>query len=335
MERNVLIRGDGVAARCCARLLQKAAFHVAIEPPARARVPAIMLGDRAVALIRDVFGKPALLEKANRIERRVVSWGKEAEPVVLKHSAVVVSEAVLLESLDRGCEPASGVSPGFVIHTSKPLPPESQEHRFGTRHATAVEAALKNPADVSICRIESLEDGWLFLIPNAAESTWLIAVGAPAERLLGRSRVIAPRIKLLDGRSAEFPACPRISNPLCGEGWLACGTGALGFDPICGDGTAQAVREAVLATAVVRAIADGGDAASLFAHYEMRLIAGMARHLELCADFYRSGGSGPWWQGELEALMRGQRWCAERLAGAGEPRWQLRGDVLTVYNRGK
>ncbi len=317
-----------------------------MERPARARVPAIMLSDRAVALMRDVFGQPTLFSGESRIDRRVVAWGKDADPITVAHSAVVVSDRVLLKSLASAIEPDAPVSPDFVIYTSKPLPPGAEEHRFGTRKAIAAEVALKDRGDSSSCWIESLHDGWLFLIPNASESTWLLGVGAPLEDLLASSRVIAPRIDWLRGRSAEFPAAPRIIAPLCGDGWLACGTAAMAFDPICGDGTAQAVREGVLAAAVIRAIADGGDSASLRAHYEGRLTIGMARHLELCAEFYRAGGSGPWWQKELEALTEGQRWCAARLAAAGEPRYQLRDFVLeprvaateargTVYNRGK
>lgn len=45
---------------------------------------------------------------------------------------------------------------------------------------------------------------------------------------------------------------------------------------------AQAVREAILSADVIRAIADGGDASSLFAHYEARLTSAMLRHQPLC-----------------------------------------------------
>ena len=41
---------------------------------------------------------------------------------------------------------------------------------------------------------------------------------------------------------------------MCGPGWLSCGTAALSFDPICGDGTGHAVREGILAAAVIFAV---------------------------------------------------------------------------------
>jgi len=326
--REVLIRGDGVAALCCARLLKNAGFRVAMERTARPRVPAIMLSDAAVALISDVFGVQPAFAACNRISRRVVAWGRDTSPVELPHSAIVVSETVLLESLANGFEPDVTASPEFVIHASKPLPPATEEHRFGTRSVVAAEVVLKKCGDVSGCRIESLNEGWLFLIPNGPDSAWVLGTGAKIESLLATSRVIAPRIELRRVRSGEFPSAPRIVAPLCGENWLACGTAAIGFDPICGDGTAQAVREAVLSSAVLRAIAEGGDAASLFAHYETRMTAGMLRHLMLSSEFYRGGGVGPWWQNELAAMQEGHRWCQAKLAAAGEPRYQLRGFVL-------
>lgn len=322
-----------MAAYCCAHLLHNAGFRVAMERPARPRVPAIMLGDSALALIRDVFGRPSLFAELPRIERRVVAWGRGAEPVSVAHSAIVVSENYLLESLAPGFETDAAVSPGFTIYASKPLPAAATEQRFGARHAAAAQVALMDQADLSSCWIESLEDGWLFLIPNPAGSTWLLAVGAPLESLLESSCVIAPRVNLLRGRSGEFATCPRILSPPGEDGWLACGTVAMAFDPICGDGTAQAVREAILAAAVVRGIAGGGDAAGLLSHYEMRLTAAMLRHLGLCAEFYRTGGNGPWWQAELESLGAGYRWCADKLAGAGEPRYQLR-DLVLESRRG-
>jgi len=298
-----------------------------------------MLSDAALIMIRDVLELPDLCSSASRIDRRIVAWGKDAEAIPVLHSATVVTEAILLDHLTTGFEPDPPASPDFIIHASKPLPAITEEHRFGSRAAVATEVNLKDKADVSCCWIESLADGWLFLIPNASGSTWLLGIGAPLESLLASSRVIAPRIELLDVRFGEFPACPRMAAPICGEGWIACGTAAMGFDPMCGDGTAQAVREAVLAAAVIRAIADGGDASALFAHYEARLTSAMLRHLNLCIGFYRGAQNGPWWTSEIQSMADGQRWCAARLPGAGQPRYRLCGFVLesieAIYNRYK
>ncbi len=317
--KRVLIRGDGIAARCCEHLLKQAGWEVASDRAERPRLPAIMLGGAAISMMRDVFGKPDLFAGCHRIRKRAVAWGEGAELLMLDHSAVVVSEQELLQS--AGSLSAAGpVDADWTILTSRPLPQGSVEHAFGSRLAHALPVAIAGGADT--CWIESLDAGWLFLIPASEDAGWLLAVGAEAQELLEHSRFIAPRIA---GSGSAFAAYPRIMNPIAGKQWLACGSAAMAFDPLCGDGTANAVREAILASAVVRA---GDDSVS---HYEARLLAGFRRHLLTCVEFYQTGGSGAWWQGEMAALKAGLEWCAERSRSFAPYRYQLQGfDLLPV-----
>ena len=80
-------------------------------------LPAIMLSEAALALIRDVFERPDLFHAAPRITRRVVKWGRNAEPLALDHAAVVVSERELLGELEQELWNRSVNRPG----RSKPL----------------------------------------------------------------------------------------------------------------------------------------------------------------------------------------------------------------------
>jgi hypothetical protein len=340
---NISIRGDGVAAYCCAHLLRMAGFRVSLRRTDRPRLPAILLSDGALALIREVFELPDTFRDAPRILRRKVAWGKAAgdsddEPLVLEHSAVVVSEQSLLARLGQNLQvdesPAESET-DWTIFASQPLPEFARERHFGSRIASAVQVDLREGCDSSACWIEFLEDGWLFLIPNAIDAGWLLAVGSPVEQLLDGSRFVAREIEGFR-TAGKFPAYPRIATTLCGSGlaqsgtmrgWLACGTAAMAFDPICGDGTAHAVREAILAAAVIRAIDGGGDSAELFAHYEARLTAGFQRHLGLCREFYRTGHGGSWWDAELKSLERGLEELF-RIAGRPDFRYQLNGFEL-------
>jgi 2-polyprenyl-6-methoxyphenol hydroxylase-like FAD-dependent oxidoreductase len=315
-------------------LLTGAGLPAVLERTDRPRLPAIMLSETALALIRDVFDKPGLFRAAHRITRRVVQWGRNAEPRALDHAAVVVSEPELLGELQQGLEPCEQPAHGeaaFTIFASRPLPEAAVEHCFGSRTAHAAQIRLVNASDSSSCWIESLEAGWLFLIPNAADSGWLLSVGCSLEAILQQSTLIAGRVASVNERSAEFPASPRIVSPLSGPGWLACGTAGMAFDPICGDGTANAVREAILASAVVKAIAAGGEAKDLLQHYEARLILGFQRHLASSLSFYQSGHGGSWWDTEAALLKQGLEWCAGQMRGRAEFRYQLRGfDLMKI-----
>jgi len=301
-SNSVLIRGDGVAARCCGHLLSHAGYRVSFEPSGRPRVPLIMLSDAAQNLIRDIFQRDDLFRNLPVIRKRIVAWG--SDPVELDHSAVVVSEEQLLASLGMvSCE----AQQGWTICAAPPLPAETVDHRFGSRMASAVKVELKTTARSDACWIESLDDGWLFL-----NSGWLIAVGAHPEELLQASRLVSEQIETCGDPVARFAASPRMITPAGADRWISCGSAAMSFDPLCGDGTAHAVREAILASAVIRAADRGEEVEALLSHYEARLTAGFQRHLTHCREFYFSGGSGEWWKKEAEACIEGIQWCESR-----------------------
>ncbi len=315
MTMSVRVRGDGVAARCCAHLLSQAGFRVSFEATSRPRVPAIMLGDAAQQLIRDIFQQDHLFRDLPRISKRIVAWGPDAIPVELEHSAVVVSEEFLLNSLGQALH--EEVSADWTIYSAPPLPAPTVEHRFGSRMACPMPVELKASAEPNACWIESVENGWLFL--NAG---WLLAVG---EHPLEKSKLVKDQIAQVDSATVSFPASPRMVTPLGGGGWIACGSAAMAFDPLCGDGTAHAIREAILASAVIRAIARREEPGPLLAHYEARLIAGFQRHLAQCREFYLSGGSSPWWTSEAGSAVRGLEWTRCGLDRHGGFRYQLLG----------
>ena len=288
-----------------------------------------MLSERALALIADTFGHKDLFRDLPRIRTRVVLWGSASDPVALPHSAVVVSEKMLLDNLRPSVALTEcATQPGWRVLASG-RPPSSLEQRFGSRMALAFHVDLKDGESAG-CWVESTELGWLFLVGNEGKG-WLLSVGPEAHANLERSRLVARQIGRLGESLGEFPASPRIAVPLCAAGeecWLACGTAALAFDPLCGDGAAQAIREAILASAAIRAVFAGAPAHEVLAHYEARLISGFERHLAYCAGFYGAGGQGAWWSAELQALERGRAWCRDRLSQFPAFRYRLNGYQL-------
>jgi hypothetical protein len=316
----IRIQGDGVAASSCSRLLGRAGLDVAMEKNGRSRIPALLVGDTTQALLRDVFEQNNIFNDVRRVSRRIVAWGGR-ESMDLPHSSVVISEQELIGRLQSPASALGGANPDWTIYTSRPLP-QGADHNFGSRIAAASGARLRASAQRDACWIESLENGWLFLLPG-----WLLAVGATADELLADSRLIAAQIESLDAPAGQFPAYPRIYDPLCGPEWLACGGAAMAFDPICGDGIGNAVREAILASAVIKASARGEDCSGLRAHYQTRLLAGFLKHLELCRQFY-AACSGEWWLSELAQLDAGIAWCRGQLGSRTKFRYQLRGFEL-------
>lgn len=328
---KVLIRGGGIAAGCCATLLRRSGIPLRVERVERPRLPAIMLSHATQKLLCDVFQNGELFDGLHQIRKRVVAWGENSSPVVVPHSALVVSEQVLLDRLQPETAPSDLPQSGggaWTILTSRPLPQPSLEHHFGSRMATASAIQLKPGSDADACWIESLADGWLFLVPVGTHSAWLLAVGGSVEPLLSRSLLVAEQIASATDTAGSFPCHPRIADPLGGPGWLVCGTAALGFDPLCGDGAGHATREAILASAVVCAAARGADVDAVVGHYQTRLLAGFRKHLEVCLDFYQAGHSGPWWDRQTEEIRRGLEWTAGQLQERAPFRYRLNGFAL-------
>ena len=319
---SIAVRGDGIAARCCAHLLSSAGIAVAFASERRPRLSAIMVGAATQKLFADVFDTHDLFAGMRRIDRRVVSWGPGATPLSMPHFAAVVNENLLFERIPTVPAAASSSPLDWSIIASGSLPGIAIPQAVGSRVAFAVPVELRDPAASSTCWMESLPAGWLFLLPDSDQTAWLIGT-KDVDECLRESRLVADQIGAQLAEATNFAAHPRIAWPLASEMWLACGTAALGFDPLCGDGSGHAVREGILAAAVVRAACRGEDRSALAAHYRTRLLAGFKRHLEQCVDFYSTGGTDVWWQAQTQALREGLVWCDLQLAQAPPFRYRL------------
>lgn len=320
---KVAIRGGGVAAACCHRLLGQGGIEAGWHAERRPGVPAIMLSDPARALMRDCLSLPDLFQRNARINRRIVAWGG-SDPVAMPHGAVMLGAG----DLDFASPSAIGDdgAPSFLIST------ERDDHapmlRFGERAGQTVPVALLREDDADACWVEAVEDGWLFMIPAGPASGWLLAIGSASDELLAQSSHIAARIAV-EGAPSRFDTTPRMLRHMTASGngmsRIACGSSAMAFDPICGDGTALAVRQAILAAGIVFALAEGEAEADLLGHYRAMMVAALRRHLRLSAEFYASGGTGPWWQAQQQAIAEGFAACSAMLEQEPPPRFALEG----------
>ena len=324
-ERVTLIRGDGIAACCCARLLQGRGYSVAVAEAKRAKLPAILVSASTQNLLADIFQTNDVFEGLPRIRKRIVAWGG-GEPVTLPHSAVVASEQILLERLwarTAGVSDRTPRDPDWTIITAKPADHLPTEMHFGSRMAFVSEVELANEAERDACWVESVESGWLFLLATGTGRGSMISAGGAAEQLLEKSRLAARQVGKLRGVVAEFPAYPRIASNLCGKGWLACGTAAMSFDPLCGEGAGNAAREAILACAAAQAMLAGETVEEVLAEYSLRLMLGFLRHLENCREFYHRDGSNSFWSSELALIEQGIAWTKSQIGAAPNPRFRL------------
>lgn len=332
LPEGVAIDGGGVAAACCGHLLGQAGVATRWRMRERRGVPAIMLSDPARALLRDALARPDLFAENRRIVRRIVAWGGQ-DPVALPHDAVMLGGGDLDFAPEQLPGPAETPGPAARLIIRTDIAAEEPMHRFGDRQGEAARVQWLRPEEADACFVESVDDGWLFLIPSTAETGWLLAIGAPCDVLLGQSHHVRARIAPPDTAPARFDTTPRMLDRMAATGMIACGSAAMAFDPICGDGTALAVRQAILASAIARAIYeggrdggfDGGDEEELTAHYRAMMVAAMRRHLRLSSEFYATGGTGPWWRAQQRAIEDGFASLSAVLERTPPPRFALDG----------
>ncbi len=323
---TVLIQGDGIAACCCARLLRANGVNIVLAKTTRSKLPTILVSESTQLLLRDVFEDRELFRGFAQVRKRVVLWGRQSRAQIIPHSAVAVSEEELLSRLWQKVPADVGMerkTPGWTIVTSRASDLLPYDCKFGSRTAYANSVRLKSGAGRDACWVESLDTGWLFLLSCGHDNGFLLSIGVEPQVQLQKSRLVEMQIESLNGSATQFPAYPRILSALHGPGWLACGSAAMAFDPVCGEGASNAVREAILASAVVQAMSKGFATEDVFEHYTSRLTAGFLRHLQACRDFYVHGNSGPFWESELESLQQGIEWLKERLNHRPQSRYRL------------
>src|SRR5712672_4356945 len=197
--------------------------------------------------------------------------------------------------------------------------------RFGSRTAAVMEVRLRESAEKDACWAESVESGWLCLIATGNGKGSLISTGGEPAALLHGSRLVSEQIETLDSEpgAAQFAAYPRTLAKLHGKDWIACGTAAMSFDPLSGEGTGAAVRESILAAATVRAILRGDDAEQALAEFSLRMRLGFLRHLEMCRTFYQVKSEDPFWSRELAMLDEGISWARKEIGEQPAPQYKL------------
>jgi flavin-dependent dehydrogenase len=165
----------------------------------------------------------------------------------------------------------------------------------------------------------------MFLIAIGNGKGSLICTGGEPAALLQGSRLVGEQIEMLNGEAeaAQFAAYPRTLAKLHGTDWIACGTAAMSFDPLSGEGTGAAVRESILAAATVRAILRGDDPNEVLAEFSLRMRLGLLRHLEMCRTFYQVESKDPFWSRELAMLDDGISWVRKEIGEQPAPRYKL------------
>ena len=317
-ERSVIVRGSGVAALTIARLLDIQGWSVRLEQGAPARRLCLLLSETTAGLLAALWNDPLLLAGAHRIRERAVSWGpaSEADTVAAPGVAISANELArrLAASLRLAPASADDVSDAAWIVDARPDSSETTGaakpmRTFGHRHAWVAQAMLRAASRSDLCVIETVRDGWVFLLPAGTGRASLQFVSIPSitpppapNEAVAATRTIRKAIDGIGEWSDPMPCMPRARLPPACPGRISIGEAALGFDPISGDGVGHALRGTVLAAMSLHAIANGTPIAECLDGYASTLRRAMAHHLKTCLGLY---GDAQGWHDEVGAMAAG------------------------------
>jgi hypothetical protein len=303
-------------------------------------------------LLQDMFGCAAALQAQGRMIRgRLIFWdGGHGKPDHVEEPGLTIASGnlnrILRDASRADCDGSrpcisesrkdgSDRDPSWTIEArGRAADGTGDVVTIGERVAICGHARLSDAADLSVCAVEAVRGGWLFLLPLDGRRAAVQAVvprapksvDAIPDTLLGQSRLVGRLVAELDGDIQVFSCAPRFRLEPARSAWLAAGESALSFDPLCGDGTGQALRCGLLAAAVIAAIVQGEPQQDCLAHYRDRLRRAMLAHLKATIDYYEIAPCHDLWRRDnemahqaLDDIAHG----ASAMRGAKDPRYQL------------
>lgn len=289
--------------------------------------PPLVLEESTVALLVDLCEGNEIFRDAHQLRRRVVCWGEE-EPRLIDQPALSIRGDQLRKGLSQlvlsrvaGSHQAKmGQESDWTVFTSDHSEEDSRRKRFGRRVTLITEVEVCRGTDLATCWIESNSGGWVFFAPISSNRATLQAtVPVRPESLEDSLNDILAGTRHIRRMAGDrvHPVDVTISSPAictpCGEdGRLAAGRAAMCLDPLCGDGTGQALRTGLLAAAVITGVVEGGQCDALVKHFNQRLGMTFSVHLIACAEFYRYDIFSQSWNEEIGSIAAAANTAKQR-----------------------
>jgi 2-polyprenyl-6-methoxyphenol hydroxylase-like FAD-dependent oxidoreductase len=348
--KTVRVIGASVSGLTFARLLLARGWRVDLHVRHTGPGPALVIRPVTGELLCDVWGSgPDLMPPAHRLAERVVCLDAGGDTQVVAEEALTVRAGALrdrlLDRLRRESSSSLAVHDdpndtndgSWLIDARGRAGADASGSRStcGMRTIVAAEAALLTTAIPSRSSFEAVPEGWLFVAPAGPVATVQLMLAAPTggpaaalERALAASAFARESLGELRTPPLCWPAAPVFADPWPEDGPPRIGDAAMAFDPICGDGTGQAIRSALLAAASLDAIEAGGDFRSIRENYRRRLKLAFCGHLDSCLALYGSLQPRSLWAGELLQMSRAAAALRDGLPGPGALDYRLMGTRL-------
>jgi hypothetical protein len=315
VKNCVQIDGRGIAAAASAALMSRFDWNVRGATVADPAIPFLTLDSSALDLLADIFGESIRTFPGYEIsDRFVVQHHDRAVSHVRQPLCIIEAREILNRIRSKSALDCTGDAPPQAVIRTAGMG-GSRLIASGRRVAYIFRGAVSGRPAAQASIFEFMPDGWIFWAPLSGRSGVCQFVLPRASgdshdlcRGMLEDSVLLSRCVILDETIGGPLDCAASLNlDLAGTDWIACGGAALRYDPISGSGTATALRSAILACAVLRAINAASDPGPFVAHYAARLSAAFRQHVETCERLYSQAQFSSSWDDEFTEMWRAIR----------------------------
>lgn len=328
VRRRADVLGAGPVGLTCARILAMSGWSVRVLKTGLQSSRPIALPGHTAQIVDEIWGRPiSAICRVHPLAHRRVTWseGDVGQDAAFPSMSVDLAELCLgLEALLRGrvsieeAQDGQTDSQACVLDARGALPPERCRISAGRR---VMHMWQDVPADSRATRGSEVRAGsgfWVFLLPTSADKMSVQVVAPdqlPTMEHLSKCLAEAPRQTL--ARCLEI-SLPELAGVLCAGITIAprlgplpsdprripVGDRAIAYDPICGDGTGQGLRTAILAAAALNTLETGRKVRPILDHVVDRYLFAFRAHLEHSLRYYRSITWPNCWRGEIASTRR-------------------------------
>lgn len=181
------------------------------------------------------------------------------------------------------------------FHCSTSVPQKNYEKiKFGTRRTLSTQISNTSRNLKRTCVLLSLQDIWIFIFPyNETQLVLQIMTTEISDSILNKAathiQTYFPEINNvpLDRKSYNiFPSFPWIGGSFQSMNKIFVGNSIVSYDPLCGDGLGNALRSALLATAIASSTDSDEIKKDMFEYYKQRVTLNFINHINTCLKFY-------------------------------------------------
>lgn len=364
-RRHAVVLGGGLVGLTSTRILLDCGWSVRLCRSGLRQSRPIVLAEHSWKILEDIWQCRLLrLCRHHLLSGRSVRWTPDAPVAEVPIASLSLDAAELSEALESRLRAQRGNGlaiedvpddadlPGHaVVIDARGAPaPDVCQMVCGRR---AIRTWPNLPADPTLTGRSELRAGrgfWIFLLPTARDRM-SVQIATPTEAL-DRKEVVsgllahagdAPSLaaivtesveELLARPSVALEIAPRLGPTVCTPTRFSVGDRAMTFDPICGDGTGQGIKSAILAVAAANALDVGHAPDRVTRHVAARHAFAFRTHLTHCVGYYEAITSSACWRGEVQSSHEslGRLDALEQL---GKESFRLRFDAKPGQSRGR